>query len=82
MVTPLSVFSLTILEELEEELPLMSCKSNKELKQLIHFLLGAGQVNEEEHVLPAEAGITTNKTQHCLYYRNEVLRLKRWICLI
>ena len=49
---------------------------------MIHFLLGAGQVNEEEHVLPAEAGITTNKTQHCLYYRNEVPRLKRWICLI
>ena len=49
---------------------------------MIHFLLGARQVNEEEHVLPAEAGITTNKTQHCLYYRNEVPRLKRWICLI
>ena len=46
---------------------------------MIHFLLGAGQVNEEELVLPAEAGITTNKTQHCLYYRNEVPRLKRWI---
>ena len=49
---------------------------------MIHFLLGAGQVNEEEHVLPAEAGITTNNTQHCLYYRNEVPRLKRWICFI
>ena len=33
---------------------------------MIHFLLGVGQVNEEEHVLPAKAGITTNKTQHCL----------------
>ena len=33
---------------------------------MIHFLLGVGQVNEEELVLLAEAGITTNKTQHCL----------------
>ena len=33
---------------------------------MIHFLLGVGQVNKEEHMLPAEAGITTNKTQHCL----------------